>query len=116
MLIKCLNIFHMNDNLFSFIFSLFLFEIQILLIKISKQQVISYFLDRYWLRYGPSKRVIYKNAKKDLFENYILIFDFFSKNQPMGVKSVEEYNFTSLVFLYQLEINRYYLVNFYPYY
>jgi hypothetical protein len=75
-----------------FRFSCFLFKIQILLIKISRQQVILYFLDRYWLRYGPSKSVKYKNAKKDLFRNYIKIWFliFFSKNQPIGVKSVDE--------------------------
>ncbi len=64
-----------------FRFSFFLFKIQIILIKISKQEVISFFLDRYWLRYGPSKRFKYKNPKKGLFKIFIwnLVFDFFQK-------------------------------------
>ena len=49
------------------------------------------------------KRGQYKNFlqkfqfqyKKDFFKNYIKIWFliFFTKNQPVGVKSVEEYNF-----------------------
>ena len=74
-----------------FRFSCFLFKIQILLIKNSEQQVISYLLGRYWLRYGLSKRVKYKNGKKDqkLYKNLVFhfLFDFFFK------KSVGEYNF-----------------------
>jgi hypothetical protein len=85
-----------------FRFSWFLFKIQILLIKINKQQVISFFLDRYWLRYGPSKRAKYKNPKKGLFKNYIKIFFFLSFYLVQSfificfqsfVKSVGEYNF-----------------------
>jgi hypothetical protein len=82
-----------------FRFSCFLFKIQILLVKINKQQVISFFSDRYWLRYGPSKRAKYKNPKKGLFKNYMKIwflsfyFFLFSKNQAKGVKSVKIYEF-----------------------
>ncbi len=52
-----------------------------------------YFLDQYWLRYGPSKRVEYENVKigQKLFKN--LVFEVFSKNQLIGVKSVEECSF-----------------------
>jgi hypothetical protein len=71
--------------------SCFLFKIQILLIKISRQQVISYFLDRYWLIYGPSKTKCQKRPFQKLHK--YLFFDFFSKNQQIDVKSVEEYNF-----------------------
>jgi hypothetical protein len=72
-----------------FRFSCFLFKIQILLIKISKQQVISYFLDQYWLRYGPSKMVEYKNGEIVLFKNYMVfefLFDFFFKKSTYRCK------------------------------
>ncbi len=82
-----------------FRFSCFLFKIKILLIKINKQQVISFFLDRYWLRYGLSKRVKYKNPKKVFskiiwkFGFWVFILFFFKKSTYNDVKSVEEYNF-----------------------
>jgi len=42
-----------------------------------------------------SNTKIPKKAFSKLYENLVFefLFDFFSKNQPIGVKSVEEYNF-----------------------
>jgi hypothetical protein len=41
------------------------------------------------------EKVEYKNPEKGLFKNLVFefLFDFFSKNQLIGVKSVQEYNF-----------------------